>query len=352
MDKTQLEKRIKSLNVSTIKEMSPDGLAMLTDEFQEPLVMEVMYRATTNREQRDLFAVVKAAYKKWMKENEVMWGGLYGERYPDFMNQLQLDIECGMVVTKEGVVLESSIMVPKGLTPTSLDAMMAATKRAITNNIVQVNNIEPIKALKRQIQSIEEENRQLKEANAELNQRIEEYMEEHTMSEKDIDAACSIDDVKGQLCEKNEEVDALKKRINELEEELSKKNECGDGDIKDLDDNQRLAIDERIIFFSSALGVSVSPEYINQKKMAALISALSGDKPESIRVRLLALNKEEKVVNEDADSTYSQSTKDAANNVYNYIASVSKVATRRTPAMMDLMKNIDLVYHLNKENKD
>ena len=152
--------------------------------------------------------------------------------------------------------------------------------------------------------------------------------------------------------EKNEEIEALKKRISELEEELSKRNDWGDGDIKDLDNNQRLAIDERIIFFSSALGVSMSPEYINQKKMATLISVLSGDKPESIRTRLVFLNREEKKVYEDKDSCYSQSTKEAANNVYNYVAAVAKSETTTTKAMKDIMKNINLIYDLNKENKD
>lgn len=153
----------------------------------------------------------------------------------------------------------------------------------------------------------------------------------------------------------------LKARIKELEEDdrlsadnsyLHERIEGGDGITTDIADIQRLAIDERIIFFSSALGVSLDPQYISQKKMSALISKLSGDNPESIRTRIVALNREEKKVIENKNICYSQSTKEAADNVYKYVASVSKSDSVRTNAMEHIMKNIDLVYDLNKENKN
>lgn len=166
--------------------------------------------------------------------------------------------------------------------------------------------------------------------------------------------------------EKDDETEKMQARINELEElfseqsseikrlreenaELRKKNEGDDEDCSDLDDIQRMGIDERIIFFSSAMGVSLAPELISQKRLAVLISKLSGDSVESIRTRIVALNTEEKKVRDNKLDGYSESTREAATHVYEYLEAVAKTETCKTKLMKDIMKNIDLVYQLCKE---
>ena len=166
--------------------------------------------------------------------------------------------------------------------------------------------------------------------------------------------------------EEDDETEKMQDRINELEElfseqsseikrlreenaELRKKNEGDDEDCSDLDDIQRMGIDERIIFFSSAMGISLAPELISQKRLAVLISKLSGDSVESIRTRIVALNTEEKKVRDNKLDGYSERTREAATHVYEYLEAVAKTETCKTKLMKDIMKNIDLVYQLCKE---
>lgn len=100
--------RIKNLNVSLIKNMSPDVMVMMTDRFNESLVRNVLYVGKTNGEQREIINYIKDKYKHWKKGTDMLWGMLANpETYPDFILELQMDIECGMVVTVEGSVSES-----------------------------------------------------------------------------------------------------------------------------------------------------------------------------------------------------------------------------------------------------
>ena len=82
-------------------------MAMITDSFNESLVRNVLYVGKTNREQRKIIKCIKDNYKKWKKETDMFWGTLHQlEVYPDFILELQMDIECGMVVTAEGSIPE------------------------------------------------------------------------------------------------------------------------------------------------------------------------------------------------------------------------------------------------------
>lgn len=99
--------RIRNLSVSIIENMSSDAMAMMTDGFNESLVRNVLYVGKTNDEQRKIIKCIKDNYKCWKKETEMFWGTLPQlEVYPDFILELQMDIECGMVVTVEGSVSE------------------------------------------------------------------------------------------------------------------------------------------------------------------------------------------------------------------------------------------------------
>ena len=99
--------RIKNLSVSIIENMSSDAMAMITDGFDESLVRNVLYVGKTNREQRKIIRCIKDNYKSCKKATDMFWGTLaYPETYPDFILELQMDIECGMVVTVEGSVSE------------------------------------------------------------------------------------------------------------------------------------------------------------------------------------------------------------------------------------------------------
>lgn len=87
--------RIKKLTVCTIERMSPETMRRVTDGFDESLVKNVVYIGTTNNEQRRIINAVKEKYNVWNKSNNFLWI----EKYPEFIEELQMDIECGIVVT-------------------------------------------------------------------------------------------------------------------------------------------------------------------------------------------------------------------------------------------------------------
>ena len=99
--------KIKKLNDSMIQNMSPDVMALLTHNFEESLVRNVVYVGKTNLEQRKIIRSIKDKYKSWKKDTDTFWGKLPQlEVYPQFLLEMQMDIECGMVVTAEGSVSE------------------------------------------------------------------------------------------------------------------------------------------------------------------------------------------------------------------------------------------------------
>lgn len=170
------------------------------------------------------------------------------------------------------------------------------------------------------------------------------------------------------------EVDRLTKKVENLTKEverLAKENENlknqqdkeqSWNNVEDLSDIERLEIDERIIFFVSALGIDLDGNRISQKRLAMLIAKLSPEKPgertdkeeiekkkaESIRTRIVKLNTEEKSVRETKLDCFSDDTRKAALNVYDYISKVPKDKTALTQKTKDIMENISLVYQLNK----
>ena len=158
------------------------------------------------------------------------------------------------------------------------------------------------------------------------------------------------------------EVKRLKKENEDLKIQQDK--ELSWNNLEDLSDIERLEIDERIIFFISALGIDLDANRISQKRLAMLIAKLSPEKPgertdkegiekkkaESIRTRIVKLNTEEKSVRENKQDCFSDETRKAALNVYNYISKVPKDKSAFTQKTKDILENISLVYQLNKNN--
>ena len=103
--KELLLKRIEGTTASIVENMSFEAMAMLTDGFEEELVRLLLLRGGTSLyEQRKIFFHIKDNYRKWKKDTDILWSAPWNEVYPDYMNNLQLDIECGMIITPEGSV--------------------------------------------------------------------------------------------------------------------------------------------------------------------------------------------------------------------------------------------------------
>lgn len=125
MDHLHLSDRIKKLDIATIEKMSPEVMAMLTDSFNESLVRKVLYIGTTNPEQRRIIRAVKGAYK-YCRKDDPYWGNppLFPETYPQYLEEFQMDIECGLVVTPEGTIDDFGNKVLKTLTSSTTNTML------------------------------------------------------------------------------------------------------------------------------------------------------------------------------------------------------------------------------------
>ena len=105
MSKSELLNRINSLNASHIGTMSLEVMPTLTDNFDESLVRALLLRGHSNIEQREILAILKRAYDVWMKKRNPYWGTRRcSAEYPRFMMEMQLDIECGSVLTSTEMI--------------------------------------------------------------------------------------------------------------------------------------------------------------------------------------------------------------------------------------------------------
>lgn len=146
--------RIKNLDLSLIKNMSSDVMVMMTDRFDESLVRNVLYVGKTNSEQRKIINYIKDKYKCWKQDTEILWGTFGNpETYPDFILAMQMDIECGLVITAEGSVPEQHY------------------KPFVSNSIIE----ESLRQLKGQSDTVaDDSNLKLKAIIEEKDKRIEE----------------------------------------------------------------------------------------------------------------------------------------------------------------------------------
>lgn len=91
-----------------------------------------------------------------------------------------------------------------------------------------------------------------------------------------------------------------------------------------LETGERLGIDERIIFVSTALGITLDASSINQTQLSKMISHFSGDDDSSIRSRIVALNKELNAETMSPGKGLSAGTKEAVDNVISWLGKVGK----------------------------
>lgn len=194
MDKTKkhlnLLYRIKNLNVSLIENMSSDVMANLTDYFEESLVRNVVCVGTTNTQQRIIIKKIKGDYKHWKEKTDILWKNALFETYPRYMENLQLDIECGNVVTERGVFREDRAKLTISLiSPTAKPVgTINETIEKIPQEIPQSENkIEKKKAerethtdttcdnkLESRIKELVEENKSLNELTKNLQKKLDE----------------------------------------------------------------------------------------------------------------------------------------------------------------------------------
>lgn len=368
--------RIKKLDIATIEKMSPEVMARLTDGFNESLVKNVLYTGTTNYEQRKIIRALKNAYRDW-KKDDIYWGNppLFPEIYPQYMEELQMDIECGLVVTEEGNIEDVGNKLLNTLTSNQTNAVQRVldtihksgqTVKAEDNDNIENEEEENYMKLAPwedvRIAQLEEENTKLRD---ELHQ-LKEYVKDYITFDDDNEIAYIKDfgvdndkntqkiqsEIKKDVEEKGkEELEAEIKRLKVLLEATDnqlKRYQEEDALTEDIDEAQKLVIDERIIFVSALLGVSLKPDVVNQKQLAKLIEKLTGDTAKSIRPRISSLNSETQKVNGHKIDKFSESTQIAAKNVYELINKAVRGATRENKGYQckQAMENINQTYQL------
>ena len=340
-DYSHLLERIKGLNATIIERMSPDVMANLTDGFEEQLVREMLYTGNVNYEQRKIIKAVKTAYKNWKRSTDRYWGDLplFPENYPQYMEELQMDIECGCVVTAKGTFCEASArltisVIPSGAVPLkSFPKANQPTEQTVIDGTMN-SNTHDADDKDKMIAELRKDKEELKKEaeNAELKKQIDQQ---------------GVEDINLEL----EKLKAENEHLQVMNEALQKQNDRYESmaapDV-DLNEEEKLQIDERIIFFSSLLGCSLKSEVVVQTKFAELVQKMTGDDKESIRTRIVAMNTEIQKVDDGKVGNFSDGTLEAARNVYNLIDKAVKGMTRAVKPYQckQAMENINKTFHL------
>lgn len=311
MTNQQLLERIKNLDVQTIENISSDVMARLTKKFDEQLVKNMLYTATTNSGQRRIIRKIKNSYRLWKKDTDMFWRAMPQlEAYPDYLEELWLDIECGGVVT------------PNGLEHESQNRSFKASP-ALDMAFRYIQNIEKAK----------------------------EKREERPHAKNSDTSA--MEKLQDELDKKNQLLKDSKQRIAELENEVSELRQQLEGAVDTekealdyLEDWQQLSTRELAIFFAQALGVSFDPELINQTQLANLAAMWTKPKPDTIRTKIGKLFNEESDVNESKLDGFPHKTKDEALDVYYFILRIANHYSCITPQMNKILENINELYDL------
>ncbi len=138
--------------------------------------------------------------------------------------------------------------------------------------------------------------------------------------------------------------EAANKQLERYNEELST--------VEELTMSEKFNITERVIFFHSLLGCSLTE--INQVQMAKFIERLTGDKWGSIRATISDINSQIKKVEEEESKEFSKGVSSAALNVYKFIhAAVNGSTIGAKPFQCkQAMENIKNTYNLKVESTD
>jgi len=105
MTHEELKDRINRMYSKNFEEMSPCGMAKLTDGFCEELIRYILAERCEGF-QLKVFRNIKEKYDKWKGENDMMWNyQIPGGRklYPKHFEQMEFDLECGRRITYEQV---------------------------------------------------------------------------------------------------------------------------------------------------------------------------------------------------------------------------------------------------------
>lgn len=189
-------------------------------------------------------------------------------------------------------------------------------------------------------------------------------IEEQTQTIKGLQA--EIEQLKEQskqpvISAENEDVEKLKsdlehyKSISETYQDIIKRYEDELGPPEKLDDwKEQLSIKERIILFQALTGCSLKGvdkkvKQASQLAKAKLIARFSGNNPSKIRSGINLLYSEIEEVESKKRKDFSQGTKAAALNVYNFLhLAVEGTTLGSKPHRCQIaMQAIDQTYHLN-----
>lgn len=321
MTEQELIERIDRLSGQHIVNMSNESLRMLTSDFKESLVRRVVAVGLSLRDQGLILDKLEETineYNRCYYEYDPAWLSPANEA----IQNIRFDLECGITIKVESEqndfqnnMDDSAEFTP--ITIEELDKILSETEDSTTNenNTVQGEN------LKARIKELEEENEQLKD-------QLEQ--------QKTDDNQEKNEELNAHLTASNDYIDELEKEIKELRDfklEIE--------DLKESSPEERLAIDERAIFFSSAIGMDFDPKRTNQKQLSIMISTLSGDRSESIRGRISKMHKMEK------NNRFSEEVLQAARNVKGLLEKVPR--GNQPQKLKDIIDNIDLVF-LNSNN--
>ena len=159
-----------------------------------------------------------------------------------------------------------------------------------------------------------------------------------------------IQNLRKELKEKNQQLKDLGKRLKEVETKLKEKGYQAEETKKEtldwLEDWQQLSTRELAIFFAQALGVSFDPKIINQNQLANIAAMWTKPQPDTIRVKIGNLFKEEQKVNKGKLDFFPPKTKDEALDVYYFIMRVAKHYSSITPQMNKMLDNLNDIYNL------
>ncbi len=263
--------KIKKLNDSMIQNMSPDVMALLTHNFEESLVRNVVYVGKTNLEQRKIIRSIKDKYKSWKEDTDTFWGKLPQlEVYPQFLLEMQMDIECGMVVTAEGSVSEP-LSKPFVMPPVLGESLR---KLKGLSETVAEDNTQELRAI------IEKQNRRIAELEAEVKTLDART---HIAKSKDIDEIFPNKNNHQKQCDnhKDERIAGLTNEVKRLKEENTKYKELFDfanetGEEK-LKDEEKMTLRERLVFFFTVLSLDNDKKYTILSNLAKLINGLCND---------------------------------------------------------------------------
>ena len=177
MTQEELLKRIKNVDYLTITNMSYEVIAQLTQDFKSLMVKELLKRGNTNVQQRAIMKAIKRSYKEWFKNENGVWSDFPGVfKYPKFLEDLQVDIECGFMITdeKEADNIEERMDDYMAKHTMSKEDIDKAISDAESNTVTDEKSSETIAALEEHIIELEAENADLKNTIAELQQPVEE----------------------------------------------------------------------------------------------------------------------------------------------------------------------------------